>query len=150
MAREGLFNILTHRVPLEDIVVIDLFAGTGSMSYEFISRGAGQVFSVEKETVMVKFIESVAHKLNIQNLKAVQGDAFRFLAMTRIKADIVFADPPYALTGIKDIPDLVFSHQVLSDGGKLIIEHDKSLSFAGHEHFIEIRNYGKVHFSFFE
>lgn len=150
MAKEGLFNILVNRTALEGETVIDLFAGTGSMSYEFVSRGAELVFSVEKDNIMAGFIQSVTRKLNIENLKIIRGDAYKFLALTNIRADIVFADPPYGTPGIEDIPELVFSRKILQDEGLLIVEHDSRLHFGSHPHFVEERKYGKVHFSFFQ
>jgi len=150
MAKEGLFNILQHRTALEGITVIDLFSGTGSISYEFVSRGAEMVFSVEKDTVMVDFVQSVAKKLNLKNIKPIRSDAYKFLALTAVKADIIFADPPYGTPGIEDIPELVFSKNILNEEGLLIVEHDNHLNFGAHPHFVEVRNYGKVHFSIFQ
>ncbi len=150
MAKEGLFNILQHRVALDGITVIDLFSGTGSISYEFVSRGAEMVFSVEKDSVMIDFIQSIAKKLNLSNIKPIRSDAYRFLALTGVKADIIFADPPYGTPGITDIPELVFSKKLLNDDGMLIVEHDSHLNFTSHPHFIEERKYGKVHFSIFQ
>ncbi|MPM29114.1 Ribosomal RNA small subunit methyltransferase D [bioreactor metagenome] len=150
MAKEGLFNILQHRTALEDIVVIDLFAGTGSISYEFVSRGATMVFSVEKDNAMTDFIQSVARKLNLTNIKVIRSDAYKFLALTTVKADIIFADPPYGTQGITDIPELVFSKNLLNDEGLLIVEHDSHLNFGAHPRFVEERKYGKVHFSIFQ
>lgn len=150
MAKEGLFNILQHRVALEGITVIDLFSGTGSLSYEFVSRGAEMVFSVEKDAVMVDFVQSIAKKLNLINIKAIRSDAYKFLALTAIKADIIFADAPYGTPGIQDIPELVFSKNILNEDGMLIVEHDSHLNFGAHPHFVEVRNYGKVYFSMFQ
>lgn len=150
MAKEGLFNILQHRVALDGITVIDLFSGTGSISYEFVSRGAEMVFSVEKDSVMIDFIQSIAKKLKLSNIKPIRSDAYRFLALTGVKADIIFADPPYGTPGITDIPELVFSKKLLNDDGMLIVEHDSHLNFTSHPHFIEERKYGKVHFSIFQ
>ena len=150
MAKEGLFNILQHRSVLEGITVIDLFAGTGSISYEFVSRGAEIAFSVEKDEVMIDFIKSVSIKLNIKNIKPVRNDVYKFLTLTSIKADIIFADPPYNAIGIADIPDIVFDKNLLNEDGLLIIEHDSHINFSSNPHFFEERKYGKVHFSFFK
>ncbi|NLL28362.1 MAG: 16S rRNA (guanine(966)-N(2))-methyltransferase RsmD [Bacteroidales bacterium] len=150
MAKEGLFNILQHRVPLEDIIVLDVFAGTGSVTYEFVSRGAEQVFSVEKDSSMCDYIFSVLKKMNISNVKVINSDAYKFLALTKIKADIIFADPPYGTTGIKDIPNIVFEKNLLNEDGLLIIEHDASINFSSNSRFFEERKYGKVHFTIFK
>lgn len=150
MAREALFNVLTHRAFTEDAVVIDLFAGSGSVGFEFISRGASQVFSIEKDPVMASFIKQTALRFGMSGIKIMQADAFRFLVTTTIKADIVFADPPYGSAGVNEIPDMVFNRQILLDEGWLIVEHDKTVHFGHHPRFIQERRYGKVHFSFFQ
>lgn len=150
MAKEGLFNILTHRFTLDEIVVFDLFAGTGSVGFEFVSRGATQVFCVEKDPVMVGFIKSVATKLQMSNLTVLRSDAFKFLLLTTLKADIIFADPPYQSQGVSDLPELVFGKNLLNPEGLLIVEHDSNQHFYTHPRFKEVRNYGKVHFSFFQ
>jgi len=108
------------------------------------------VFSVEKDNVMAEFIQSIAKRLALKNIKVIRSDAYKFLALTAVKADIVFADPPYGTAGISDIPDLVFNKQLLNTDGLLIVEHDSHITFASHPHFSEERKYGKVHFSLFQ
>ncbi|PKP02040.1 MAG: 16S rRNA (guanine(966)-N(2))-methyltransferase RsmD [Bacteroidetes bacterium HGW-Bacteroidetes-6] len=150
MAKEGLFNILVHRFELEDAVVFDLFSGTGSIGFEFVSRGAKQVFCVEKDAVMATFIKSVAAKMQMENLTVLRSDAFKFLVLTTLQADIIFADPPYQNIGVSDIPELVFGKNILNQDGLLIVEHDQTQHFSGHPRFKELRKYGKVHFSLFQ
>jgi 16S rRNA (guanine(966)-N(2))-methyltransferase RsmD len=150
MAKEGLFNILTHRYELDEIVVFDLFSGTGSIGFEFVSRGATQVFCIEKDPIMAAFIKSIAAKLQMSNLTVLRSDAFKFLALTTLSADIIFADPPYQSQGVSDLPELVFSKNLLKPNGLLIVEHDQNQHFYTNPHFKEVRNYGKVHFSFFQ
>jgi 16S rRNA (guanine966-N2)-methyltransferase len=149
MAREALFNLLVNRKEVEDASVIDLFSGTGFVSYEFCSRGAGLVTAVEHHRGAAAFIRNTAELLGMSHLHVIQGDVFRFIAHTPLKADIIFADPPYDMDGVKELPLLIFEAGLLLPDGLLIIEHGQSVSFSKHPNFKEVRNYGKVHFSFF-
>ncbi len=149
-AREGLFNILNNRVDFEAITVLDLFSGTGSMSYEFASRGAVAVHLVEKDFNHISGIRRIIREYEFDNIKAVHIDVKAFLKTCSIKYDIVFADPPYELPWLKEIPDLVIQADIIKEGGLFILEHPKSLSFAGHKLFFEHRNYGGVNFAFFK
>ena len=148
IAKESLFNILTNNYDLEEISALDLFSGTGGISYEFISRGAKNVTSVEVKDKHAHFIRETAHKLSM-NIKVVQQNAFLFIKKTKQKFDIIFCDPPYQLDGILLIPDLVFEHNLLLPGGCLIVEHSSKQDFSTFNYFTECREYGKVHFSFF-
>lgn len=151
MAREALFNILPALINLEDTVVLDLFSGTGAISLEFISRGVGQVYAIEKKPVLAKFIKETAEKFNVNNLKVVQQDAYKLLLSYNIPTDVVFADPPYDLPGIESLPDMVFKKRAfIREGGLFILEHGNAQNFANHERFMQLRKYGKVHFSFFQ
>ena len=149
MAREGLFNILNNYVDYEDCSVMDLFAGTGAMSVEFISRGAREVTAVDINNACTDYIKSEAQRLELRNLRVVRADVFDLLKRANRKFDIVFADPPYALEGLETLPDLVFGHQVLNEDGIFILEHPREYSFEEHPHFWQHRNYGKVNFTFF-
>ena len=149
MAREGLFNILNNYVDFEDCSVMDLFAGTGAMSVEFISRGAREVTAVDINNACTDYIKSEAQRLELRNLRVVRADVFDLLKRANRKFDIVFADPPYALEGLETLPDLVFEHQVLNEDGIYILEHSREYSFEEHPHFWQHRNYGKVNFTFF-
>ena len=150
IAKEGLFNILENRIDFSDKSVLDLFSGSGSIGYEFISRGALEVTFVEKNFHQTQFIQSVLDNLQIENARIFKTDVFRFLFKYQGQFDIVFADPPYDLPQFNDVPDAVFSGNILKTNGLFILEHPKEHSFSKHPQFKEIRNYGKVNFSFFE
>lgn len=149
IAKEGLFNILTNRISFSGKSVLDLFSGTGAISYEFISRGSSPVTSIELNFQCVRFIKSTSDKFHMENHKTIRIDVFRFLKSTKDKFDIVFADPPYDLANIKEISTLVFEQDLLNKNGYLIIEHPREIDFSEQKHFIEHRKYGKVNFSFF-
>ena len=149
MAREGLFNILNNYVDFEDCTVMDLFAGTGAMSIEFISRGVREVTSIDINNACTDYIKSEAQRLELRNLRVVRADVFDLLKRANRKFDIVFADPPYAIEGLETLPDLVFEHQLLNEDGIFILEHPREYQFEEHPHFWQHRNYGKVNFSFF-
>lgn len=149
MAREGLFNILNNYVDFEDCTVMDLFAGTGAMSIEFISRGVREVTSIDINNACTDYIKSEAQRLELRNLRVVRADVFDLLKRANRKFDIVFADPPYAIEGLETLPDLVFEHQLLNEDGIFILEHPREYSFEEHPHFWQHRNYGKVNFTFF-
>ena len=149
MAREGLFNILNNYVDFDECTVMDLFAGTGAMSVEFISRGVREVTAVDINNACTDFIKSEAQRLELRNLRVVRADVFDLLKRANRKFDIVFADPPYAIEGLETLPGLVFDRQVLTDDGIFILEHPREYSFEEHPHFWQHRNYGKVNFTFF-
>lgn len=149
MARESLFNILNNYVDFEECSVMDLFAGTGAMSVEFISRGAREVTAVDINNACTEYIKSEAKRLELKNLRVVRADVFDLLKRANRKFDLVFADPPYAIEGLETLPDLVFDHQLLTDDGIFILEHPREYSFEEHPRFWQHRNYGKVNFTFF-
>lgn len=148
-AREGLFNILNNRVDFESITVLDLFSGTGSISYEFASRGALTVHLIEKDMNHISGIKKILTELNLQNVKPIHIDVRAYLKTCSVKYDIVFADPPYELTWLEELPDLVSQADVIKNDGFFILEHPRDISFSGHKLFFEHRNYGGVNFSFF-
>jgi len=148
-AKEGLFNILTSRYDVSSFDVLDLFSGTGSISYEFASRGCRTVHAVEIEPRHVAFIRATAGKHELSQIRVIRNDAIRFLSICKQKYDIVFADPPYGMSNIEKIPDLVFKHEILKPEGILILEHSKQTDFTKHEHVFDQRRYGNVHFTFF-
>lgn len=149
-AREALFNVLDSEYEFDDLKVLDLFGGTGAISYEFVSRGAGHVWTVEMNPVHAAFISSEAKKLGIQNsLTVVRHNVFDFLPLCTEKFDIVFADPPYALEDLDTIPDRVLRKGIIHPGGYLILEHGDEHSFTSHPLFTKEKKYGRVHFSFF-
>ena len=148
-AKEALFNILLNHHDLEETDVLDLFAGTGSITYEFASRGARSVVAVEKDPSHYSFIRDTVRKLGMDCVSVVRGDVFRFLKRPFQSFDIIFADPPYQNPLLETLPDQVFLTQLLSADGWFILEHPGNFSFSAHPSFREHRNYGGVHFSFF-
>jgi 16S rRNA (guanine966-N2)-methyltransferase len=148
-ARESLFNILNNRIDFEAVEVLDLFSGTGSISYEFASRGAQMVHLVEKDSRSISFIRKMTNEMKLTNVKPLHIDVKAYLRACRYKYDLVFADPPYDLTWLSELPDLVMEAQILKDDGFFILEHPKSYHFAGRKYFFEHRDYGSVNFSFF-
>ena len=148
-ARESLFNILNNRIDFEAITVLDLFAGTGSISYEFASRGAREVHLVEQDQKHITGIKRIIKDIGFTNIKPVHIDVKAYLKICQVKYDIVFADPPYGIKWLKDIPDIITGSDIISKDGFLILEHPKSMRFNDHKSFFEHRNYGGVNFSFF-
>lgn len=149
-AREGLFNILNNRVDFQTITILDLFSGTGSISYEFASRGASIVHLVEKDFKHISGIKKILKDLELDNVKPIHIDVMAYLKTCSIKYDIVFADPPYELSWLTELPDLVSQAGIIKDDGFFILEHPRDLSFTEHKLFFEHRNYGGVNFSFFK
>lgn len=148
-AKENIFNVLENIEDLEDKSVVDLFAGTGAVSYEFLSRGCQPVTAVEKASTQVNFIRSVKEKLNDDNLKVIRGDVFRYIATASSPCDIVFADPPYNLPDFEKIPPLILSSKLVHPGTLVIIEHSGANDFSSLPGFFERRTYGSVNFSLF-
>lgn len=150
MAKEGIFNILNNRFYFDEISVIDLFAGTGNMSYEFASRGVNQITSIDGNHGCIKFIETTSENLEMP-ITAVLNDVFSFLQKTAIKADVIFADPPYdmELEELEKIITSVFEREILLPDGELIIEHAKKMDLSNSAQFISKRKYGSSAFSFF-
>ena len=148
-AKENIFNVLQGYADFDGASALDLFAGTGSISLEMISRGCRQVVSVEKDRDHAAFIAQCMRKINAENNVLIRGDVFRFLKSCHRQFDIIFADPPYALEELPRIPDLIFEHQLLSDDGILVFEHGKNHDFGQHPHFVDHRSYGSVNFSLF-
>lgn len=148
-AKEGLFNILANRINFEDLKVLDLFAGTGNISFEFASRGSLSIIAVDINKHCVEFIRKTAEDLKFQNLRSTKSNVFHYLNNTVESFDLIFADPPYDLDDSANIPDLIFENNLLKDDGILVVEHSRNLSFVEHSNFIEHRKYGNVNFSFF-
>ena len=150
MARENLFNVLVGVIDLEGKTALDLFAGTGAMSFEFLSRGCAHVTAVEKARTQAEFIKRVQQQLHDENLTLVRGDVFKFVATCRQSFDIIFADPPYDLPRFAEIPKLVLESPLVHDGTLFIMEHPREHDFCALPHFLQQRIYGKVNFSLFE
>jgi 16S rRNA (guanine(966)-N(2))-methyltransferase RsmD len=151
MAKEALFNILRHQINLHDVKVLELFAGSGNMAYEFTSRGAVHVTAVDKHQPCIAFIQKTAQELDM-SIDTVKADVFKFLSNHKGNYDIIFADPPYALEqeDFLKIPDLIFEHKILNQDGLLIIEHSKHTSLEDHPNHDNSRKYGGTVFSFFK
>ena len=151
MAKESLFNILNNNYYFENIDVIDLFAGTGNISFEFASRGTENIYSIDKHFGCVKYIHNTSKELDL-NINTYKSDVYKFLEKTPLKADIVFADPPYDFETEQflKIADLVFTKKLLNDEGVLIIEHSKHTDLSKHENHSYDKRYGGNVFSFFE
>ena len=149
-AKEGLFNILSNRFDMNSFEALDLFSGTGSISYEFASRGCCVVHAVEIDPRHVAFIRATAGKLGFGQIRVIRDDAFHFLSICKVQYDVVFADPPYDMPNINDIPDLVLGQDILKPDGILILEHSRRNDFSPHGYFLDHRRYGNVHFSFFK
>ncbi len=150
-AKEGLFNILQNNLDFEELKVLDLFGGTGSHSYEFISRGCRDVTYVDKFGGCLKFVEKTAKVLDIEEfIKITRADAFKFINRATDQYDYIFAGPPYALPTIDTIPDLIFEKKLLRENGWFVLEHNPHHDYDEHPRFTQSRNYGKTIFSFFE
>ncbi len=151
MAKEALFNILNNYYELNVITVLDLFAGTGNISFEFASRGAQQIVSVDKDYGCIKFIASVSRELEL-NIKTFKDDVYKFLEKNKLQFDLVFADPPYNFEDreFTRLVSLVYQNEVLNEDGMLIIEHSKFTDLSSLPYFSEQRRYGGSVFSFFE
>lgn len=150
-ARENIFNVLECRYDFDDTSALDLFAGTGAISFEFLSRGCRKVVAVENTSTQFAFIKSVAQRLNVgTSLTVLKTDAFKFIECSDEKFDFIFADPPYDHPGFGEIPSLVLSSGMLKPGTVFIMEHSKNYDFSDLPHFTEHRVYGSVNFSIFQ
>lgn len=148
-AKENIFNVLRGYIDFDGATALDLFAGTGSISLELLSRGCSQVVSVEADRDHARFISQCMQKIGTDKNLLVRGDVFKFLKSCRQKFDFIFADPPYALDGLESIPGLVLGSDLLNDGGLFVMEHGKHNDFSSHERFAGHRAYGSVNFSIF-
>ncbi len=149
-AKEGLFNIIYNNFEIEDISVLDLFGGTGSHSYEFISRGCKDVTYVDKFGPCVAFVKKTAKLLEIEPfLKIYKADVFKFIKTTTRQYDYIFAGPPYPLPNLDTIPDVIFENDLLKEDGWLVLEHNPNHDFKDHPNYHKERNYGKTIFSIF-
>lgn len=151
-AKENLFNVLNKYIDFEEegITALDLFAGTGSISIELVSRGCERVISVEKEPAHHAFISKIMKEVKTEACLSIRGDVFKFIQSSSQQFDFIFADPPYALKELGTLPDLVFEKNLLKEGGLFVLEHGKDYHFEEHPRFIEHRAYGSVNFSLFQ
>lgn len=150
-AKENLFNVLNGYIDWDgQPSALDLFAGTGSITLELLSRGCSQVISVEKDPMHYKFIKGTIDYLQDLNAVPVRGDVFKYLSQCRGRFDIIFADPPYALKEIPELPDMILDRSLLNPEGVFILEHGRDNDFSQHPRFVEHRAYGSVNFSLFQ
>lgn len=150
-AKENLFNVLRGYIDFdEEPTALDLFSGTGSITLELLSRGCSRVVSVEADALHYSFICGFVEKLQDLNAFPVRADVFRFLSKCHEQFDFIFADPPYALPQLEQLPDIILSHQLLREDGLLVLEHGKKQDFSNHPRFVDHRAYGSVNFSFFK
>lgn len=149
VAKEGLFNILQNQVDFEGIKTLDIFGGTGSISYELASRGAAELTIIEKDKNMAAFIRKTAASFGFDQIKLLQVEVFKFLNSCLESYDFIFAGPPYALVEIDQIPDIIFERNLLHKEGIFILEHTPRNNYEDHPHFLKVKNYGTTLFSFF-
>lgn len=149
LAKESLFNILNNKTSFEGKVALDLFAGTGSLSFEFESRGCSPVLSVDGNFKCIQFIKQTAKDFGMESIRPIRSDVFRFIKSIKLKFDLIFADPPYQMDNINEISLHIFEHKLLNQDGWLIIEHPKEVDLSEQDFFVEHRRYGHVNFSFF-
>ena len=148
-ARENIFNVLSNNIDFEGLKALDLFAGTGAVSFEFASRGCSRVVSVENYPVQFKFIKKVAETLGADEIEVIRGDVFKYIPSCSEKFDLIFADPPYDMKNFEAIPSLVLDNDLLNKGGIFIMEHPRNFNFSTLPYFSEHRVYGSVNFSIF-
>ena len=149
IARESLFNILNNLIEFREITALDLFSGTGAVSFELISRGCKEVTAVDQNRNCIVWIRKAVKDFQMENLQISQAECFRFIGQTSRKYNLIFADPPYNLERIEDISKQIFENNLLKEGGWLVLEHPKEVDFASQPFFESHRKYGKVNFSFF-
>src|ERR1700712_3240453 len=150
IAKEGLFNILQNSIDFEDIKTLDLFGGTGAITYELASRGAANLTIVEKDTAMFEFIKKNIADLQISQVKTIKSDVFKYLENCEERFDFIFAGPPYALDIIDELPKIIVDKNIIAEGGLFVLEHTPRNRYETFKGFVKQRNYGTIIFSFFE
>ncbi|WPV01904.1 16S rRNA (guanine(966)-N(2))-methyltransferase RsmD [Mucilaginibacter sp. cycad4] len=149
LAKEALFNILLNQIEFEGIKVLDLFSGTGNISLEFASRGASEVISVDRSIHCVNYLKDTSRQHKLTQIKTYREDVFKYLNIETEQYDLIFADPPYDLNRIPDLPKVIFEKSLLKPDGLLIVEHQSLQNLSNHPAFVEQRKYGHSSFSFF-
>lgn len=149
MAKENIFNVVRGYIDLDGAEALDLFSGTGSISLELLSRGCATVVGVEMDRDHARFIDQCIKKVGATNYDLIRGDALRFIKSAQRQFDFIFADPPYAMKELPQLPDLVLGGGLLRAGGLMVLEHGHDHDFAQHPNFVDHRNYGSVNFSLF-
>jgi 16S rRNA (guanine966-N2)-methyltransferase len=150
LAKEALFNILNNQIEFEDLKVLDLFSGTGNISLEFASRGASEVISVDRSVHCINYLKDTSRQHKLENIKTYKADVFKYLEMETEQYALIFADPPYDLNRIPEIPKVIFDKNLLAVDGLLIVEHQSMQNLSQHPAFVEQRKYGHSSFSFFK
>jgi 16S rRNA (guanine(966)-N(2))-methyltransferase RsmD len=150
LAKEGLFNILQHQIDFEDIKTLDLFGGTGCITYELGSRGVKESVIVEKDTQMSQFIQKTSTLLQFDHVKVVKMDVFAYISQCKESFDFIFAGPPYALNTIDDLPKEIFKNNLLKEGCMFVLEHTPRNNYKEFDFFAREKNYGTTVFSFFQ
>jgi 16S rRNA (guanine966-N2)-methyltransferase len=149
IAKEGLFNMLQNQIHFEGLKTLDLFGGTGSISYELASRGVSDLTIVEKDQQMFSFIKKTAEELKLENFKVIRSDVFKYIGQCTETFDFIFAGPPYALQTIDDLPKRIFEKGLLKPGGRFVLEHTPRNNYESFDYFVTTRNYGSTVFSTF-
>ncbi|MCE2848466.1 MAG: RsmD family RNA methyltransferase [bacterium] len=149
MAKEGLFNVIENNMDLSVVRSLDLFGGTGSISYELFSRGVKDLTIIEKDPEMYNFIKKTAEQMAVTGMKLIRSDVFKFMLECNEQFNFVFAGPPYALGNIEDIPKIIFQKGLLANEGWFILEHTPRNDFKDHPYFRTERKYGTTIFSIF-
>ncbi|WP_118195116.1 16S rRNA (guanine(966)-N(2))-methyltransferase RsmD [Albibacterium indicum] len=150
MAKEALFNVLTNRFHFEKIRVLDLFTGTGSIALEFISRGVDNLVAVDQNNRCIGFLNEMADKFKLTNLRVVRDNVFKFIGRKHEAFDIIFADPPYDMAKLEEMPKMILESGLLKEHGYFILEHPSYMDFENEAYFMEKRKYGQTAFSFFQ
>ncbi|MBL0308198.1 MAG: RsmD family RNA methyltransferase [Bacteroidetes bacterium] len=148
-AKEGMFNMLSHSFNFENTKVLDLFGGTGSISYEFASRGCKDITTIEIFPKCAAFIKKTVLDLNLPAVHVLQMDVFQFIKNAHHKYHLIFAGPPYPLENLATLPDLIFQYQLVDGPGWFILEHNPNHDFKNHPHYYKEKNYGTTIFSIF-
>ena len=150
MAKEALFNILQNRMDFAGMSVLDLFAGTGNITFEIASRGAAKVLAVDVHFKCVQYVNATARQLKLNSVKAIKADALKFIGGCSDSFDFIFADPPYDLPQLPQLPDRILEQGMLKSNAQLILEHSSTRSIGPHPRLVETRKYGYSTFSFFQ
>jgi 16S rRNA (guanine966-N2)-methyltransferase len=150
LAKEALFNILQNQIEFDNITVLDLFSGTGNIAMEFASRGAEKVTGVDRSIQCVHYLKDASRQHGLAQIEAFKADVFKYLDMETEQYDLIFADPPYDLNKIPEIPKIIFDKKLLKPDGMLIVEHQSMQNLSNHPAFTEQRKYGHSSFSFFK
>ena len=148
-AKEGIFSVIGGYMDFDGAEALDLFSGTGGITIEMLSRGCRRVVSVEGDREHHAFIRQCIAKIGATNCVALRDDVFHFLKSCHISFDLIFADPPYSLPELRELPQMILSGTLLADGGLLVLEHGKHDDFSLNPRFVDHRNYGSVNFSLF-